>query len=477
MGDVDQGDTITDFMIQERERGITIQSACISFSWNGVRVNLIDTPGHVDFTVEVERSMRVMDGAVVLIDAVSGVQAQTEAVWAQADRYAVARIVLVNKMDLEGASLDDAIQSLKSHFDIPLLVLHRPIGKDNGFCGVIDVISMTSLVWELDAGTSQGEGFVSTPITPDSPLYAEAQAARLALIETCAEIDEALSELYVLEQPVSAEELHAAVRRAVQTRKAAAVLCASAYRKRAVQPAMDAMVSLLPAPEEAPPPLSQPLNRGAAGSKPKGRKQREAHRAARGNNLTKLPRSLPPDPNGPLAAFAFKITDDAQRGSLVFCRVYSGVLRARMQLLNTSGLQREFASLRQPVAEAVHPGPRKGKELSPPKTKERVNTLLRIRADETSELKEAFPGDICACVGLVDVRTGDTLTALEAADPFTLPGIPVPEPVFFCAIEPENDSHYDELMRVLRVLHRDDPSFQFDVDPDTEQLLLKGLPY
>ena len=249
MGDVEHGDTTTDFMLQERERGITIQSACITFDWNGATVNLVDTPGHVDFTVEVERSMRVLDGAVLLVDAVSGVQAQTETVWNQANQYNVPRIVLINKMDLTGACMESAVASVENSFAHPCLVVQLPLGESQGFHGVIDLFTLDTLTWDYDSkehttlsNLNNGDNYEREPLLEDSVYYNDAVFARNALIEACAELDDELSEAFLMEEPISASELQAAVRRVVLNRKGVAVLCCSSFKKRGVQPAMDALV-------------------------------------------------------------------------------------------------------------------------------------------------------------------------------------------------------------------------------------------
>ncbi|KAJ2615666.1 Ribosome-releasing factor 2, mitochondrial, partial [Coemansia sp. RSA 1804] len=425
IGNVDDGDTVMDYLPAERERGITIQAAAITFGWRGThQLHLIDTPGHVDFTVEVERAMRVLDGAVAIVDAVAGVQAQTLTVWRQADRYVVPRIVFVNKMDREGASWTRCVDDIRTKLGTRPLVLQLLWSLERqSRCPLeswIDVVAMEKIVFDI-AHDNTGATVRREPITPgsDAEMHAAAAAAREQLVETLAELDARIVDVFLSagvdgnHQLVPAEELRQAVRRATVAAAACPVLLGASYRNVGVQPLLDAVVDYLPSPADRPLPAAT-----VAGAEPR---KKSGDSAA----LVRL------DPSAKLVAFAFKVIVDPQRGPMVFVRVYSGTLAARATLVN---------------------GTRGG-------VKERALKLLRMYADEPEEIGECASGHICVVLGLKHTRTGDTLLdarhptlaakgaarqqqqaqrnhgsrEIKAAVGLQLHGIDVPPPVFFCA--------------------------------------------
>ncbi|KAF9303956.1 Ribosome-releasing factor 2, mitochondrial, partial [Mortierella antarctica] len=436
IGDVDSGDTIMDYMKQERERGITITSAAITFGWKGHRINLIDTPGHVDFTIEVERSIRVLDGAVTILDAVAGVEAQTETVWQQAARQGIPRIAFVNKMDRAGAGFGRTVREMRSRLGCRPVVVQIPLmeagGKNStgslnevGFNGLVDVLSMEVLRWDSDP---KGATISKQPLDssyPDQELYQEAVKARVALVEQLAALDEHIIELFLtLEDHMAIEtkDLQAAIRRLTLSSTIVPVLCGASFRNIGVQPLMDSVVDYLPSPEERP---------AALGRMADGKLVEIGHGGIKER----------------LCALAFKVIHDARRGSMVFVRVYAGQLNERAQLWNST----------------TH-------------TKERANKLLQMYAMDVEEIPHITKGNIGVILGLKDTRTGDTL--LDAHDPrkgLALTGIKIPSPVFFASVEPMSTSDEKPVEEAIKALIREDPSLGVRVDEETGQMLLGGM--
>ncbi|OQR85247.1 elongation factor G [Achlya hypogyna] len=434
MGEVHDGDTTMDFMPQERERGITIGSAAISFDWKDHRVNLIDTPGHVDFTIEVERAVRVLDGAVAVFDGVAGVEAQTETVWEQADRYKVPRIAFVNKMDREGASYERTLGMIEQRFGVVTLPIQIPMGENSDFHGVVDIITMEMVQW-LD---EDGQQVRRLPLVAKSAntsmqeLYTKAAAARASLVEKASDFDDVLGDLFLMEEDVDVATLKAALRRITVRRpdsapRAVITLCGSALKNKGVQPLLDAIVDYLPSPAD---PSSSPF---------------EATHVDKHNNEIK---TLQKDASAssPLALLAFKVKHDRQRGPIVFFRVYSGTLNAKAQLLNTTR-----------------------------NAKERITRLMQVAADDADEVELITAGNIGAAVGLKNTYTGDTLIASNDQTRILLPGVEIPAPVFTCSIESDTLSRQKELDEALMHLQREDPSFVVTQDEETGQTLMSGM--
>ncbi|KAJ3038788.1 Ribosome-releasing factor 2, mitochondrial, partial [Rhizophlyctis rosea] len=442
IGDVDDGNTVTDFLKAERERGITITSACIPFAWRHHRINLIDTPGHVDFTIEVERSIRVLDGAVCVLDGVAGVEAQTETVWRQANRYQVPRIAFVNKMDREGANFVKAVKAMEKRlggWGRPLVIQwpvvrgesHHSNGVGSGgpqFEGVVDVVTMELVDWKQDAVT--GSVVTRTPLHPSSTaldtdrLYKEASVARTTLVENLSEMDDEIVNLFLehdgYHMRVPAEDIRAALRRATLNGKGVPVLCGASFKNIGVQPVLDAVVDFLPSPVDMPPPEAI----SSAGEAVKiGLKDKN------------------------LCALAFKVTHDHQRGPLVFVRVYSGTLDSRTTLHNSS------------------------KNL-----KERASKLLQMYADDFEEIPSLGPGNIACVVGLKETSTGDTLLSpTHPRKQLHLHPIKIPPPVFVRSCEPLTSADERALEAGLAGLVREDPSLHYYVDEETGQMLLSGM--
>ncbi|XP_078600279.1 ribosome-releasing factor 2, mitochondrial-like [Branchiostoma floridae x Branchiostoma japonicum] len=440
LGDVDDGDTVMDYMSQERQRGITIQSAAISFNWKNHRINLIDTPGHVDFTVEVERSLRVLDGAVAVFDASAGVEAQTLTVWRQADRYSIPRIAFLNKMDKTGASLEYSINSIRDKLKTVPLVLHLPIGIEKTFNGMVDLVSMEKLVWTLGPG-NDGSVYQSTLLqdVDDAQLQERALEERAILIEQLAELDDKMADLLLSGDgtcdlgSIPAEEVHMALQRVTQAQTGVPVLCGSSLKNKGVQPLLDAIIRYLPDPQD------------------------------KGKDLEQLYEDS-------LCAYAFKIAHHKQRGPLTFLRIYSGTITPQSTIYNVS---RDCT--------------------------ERVNRLLLVFADEYREMSSMSAGNIAMVVGLKQTYTGDTLVSSPSAvvsakkvrgrlqeegqsisvmgdeDAPVLAGLDVPEPVFFCTIEAPSMSKQQELDAALVNLQKEDPSLHVKIDPETGQTVLSGM--
>jgi elongation factor G len=414
LGNVDDGNTVTDWMIQERERGITITSAAITCAWHDTQINIIDTPGHVDFTIEVERSLRVLDGAVGVFCAVGGVQPQSETVWRQADKYRVPRLAFINKMDRMGADFDAVVAEIRRKLGANPAPLFLPWGREAGFQGVIDLLERQALTFDE---ATHGREILRQPIPEE--LRDTAEAARTRLIEQIAEADEELLPKYLETPDLPAEVLRPAIRRATIAGKLVPVLCGSSLRNKGVQPLLDAVVAYLPSPAERPAIEATEVKTG--------------ERIERKANDT-----------DPLSALVFKIATDPYVGRLFFLRVYSGRLR-------------------------------KGQNVFNPRTKkrERILKLVRLFADAQTECESLYAGDIGASVGLKDATTGDTLCAEN--QPVALERIQAPEPVMFMAIEPKSRADREKLEEALKALASEDPTCIVRLDPETGQTILSGM--
>ena len=413
-GEVHEGDTTTDFMIQEKERGITIQSAAISCNWKDWAINIIDTPGHVDFTMEVERSLRVLDGAVCVFCAVGGVQPQSETVWRQADRYHVPRVAFVNKMDRMGADFNRVVEEMRAKLKANAAPIELPIGKEENFKGVIDLLEMKGVVYDE---ASEGKNFTVGDIPAE--LKDDAELARAELCEKVADLDEGVMEAYLENGDLTADELRAAIRRLVVAGRFVPVLCGTAFKDKGIQPLLDAVGLFLPAPTDRPPVEATDLKSGD--------KVMRQH-----------------DAKEPLSALVFKIATDPYVGRLYFVRVYSGVLK-------------------------------KGANAFNPRTKkrERIMKIVRLFADQQIEVDQLSAGDIGAIVGLKECTTGDTLCA--EMKPLYLERITAPQPVMFMAIEPKSGADKDKLVASMEQLAAEDPTCQVRQDEETGQTILSGM--
>jgi elongation factor G len=411
IGEVHEGTATMDWMVQEQERGITITSAATTCFWKDHRINIIDTPGHVDFTIEVERSLRVLDGAVAVFCAVGGVEPQSETVWRQADKYRVPRIAFINKMDRVGAEFERVVQEMRDKLKATPLPIQLPIGAEDKFQGVVDLIEMKALIWDGDA---LGAEYRTVEI-PDA-LKDQAQGWRDKMIETLADHDEHLMELYLEGQQPDAEKLRAAVRAATLKMAVTPVLLGSAFRNKGVQPMLDAVVHYLPSPLDQPPVI------GKVGDKVEERWPRD---------------------DAPFSALAFKIMTDPYLGTLTFLRVYSGKLESGVSVLNSTRQKRE-----------------------------RIGRIFKMHANKREELTEIYAGDICA-VGLRDTNTGDTLC--DPAHAIVLESIEFPEPVIQIAIEPKTKADQEKLSEALQKLAKEDPSFRVSVNKETAQTLIAGM--
>ncbi|KAM3846551.1 ribosome-releasing factor 2, mitochondrial isoform 3-T3 [Vipera latastei] len=438
LGDVDDGDTVTDFMAQERERGITIQSAAVTFDWKGHRINLIDTPGHVDFTVEVERSLRVLDGAVAVFDASAGVEAQSLTVWRQADKHHIPRICFLNKMDKHGASFIHSVESIEQKLKVKPLLLQLPIGEAKSFRGIIDVVNKDQVMWNAVTGLDDGKTFQQKALAEagDLNLLRNANDARHTLIEQVADLDDEFAELVLGKfsesfDSLPADELQAAIRRVTLAQKAVPVFCGSALKNKGVQPLLDAITKYLPAPDE--------------------------------RSYDFLPWY-----KDDLCALAFKVLHDKQRGPLVFLRIYSGTMKPQSAVYNIN------------------------KNCT-----ERMSRLLLPFADQQIEITSLSAGNIALTVGLKQSATGDTVVSSKASavaaarragrnvasvhgqakevQNLLLAGIEVPEPVFFCTIEPPSMAKQPDLDQALICLQREDPSLKVKIDANTGQTILCGM--
>ena len=414
IGEVHEGTATMDYMEQEQERGITITSAATTCTWRDVLINIIDTPGHVDFTAVVERSLRVLDGAVALFDSVSGVQPQTETVWRQGDKYKVPRICFVNKMDKNGADFEHVLETIRKRLGARPVALQIPIGAEANFKGVVDLVEMKAVVWQDEAMGSQ---YDVEPIPAN--LQKKAEAFRLQLIEIIAETDDVLLEKFLEGETPTIEELKAGIRQATIDLKVFPVICGSAFKNKGVQTLLDAVVDYLPSP------LDKLPVEGINPSRPSKIESRK------------------PDDNEPLAALAFKIINDPF-GKLCFVRVYSGSLKTGDTILN----------------------PRTGKT-------DRVGRLLKMHANKREDVTEILAGDICACVGLKDLKTGDTLCAPH--HPIALGAITFPETVISVAIEPKTKADQEKMAVALSRLADEDPTFKVHTDEDSGQTIISGM--
>ena len=412
IGSVDEGTTVTDWMVQERERGITIVSAAVSAEWKGYQFNLIDTPGHIDFTAEVQRSLRVLDGGVVVFDAVQGVEPQSETVWRQADRYGVPRICFVNKMDRVGASYERTIESIKDRLGANPIPMQLPIGFEATFRGAVNLLEEKAVIWEDDLGKE--------PKIIDIPeeLKEQAQEARAFMVERIAELDDELTQKYLEGETLTVEELKAALRRAVIANQAAAVFCGSSLKNKGVQVLLDAVIDYLPSPVDVPPVKGIDVD------------QEETI-------------ELPSKDDAPLSALVFKIVTDPYVGRLAYFRVYSGVLSQGQMVTNTS----------------------KGR-------RERIGRLIRMHADRREDITEVRAGDIGAVLGLKETFTGDTLCDTKKV---ILESITFPEPVISIAIEPKSTSDQEKMGEALRKLSEEDPTFRVRSDENTGQTIISGM--
>jgi elongation factor G len=418
IGEVHEGAATMDFMEQERERGITITSASTTVYWNECKINIIDTPGHVDFTIEVERSLRVLDGSVAVFDAVAGVQPQSETVWKQADRYGVPRLAFINKMDRVGGDYFMAIESMREKLGANAVAVQCPIGAESDFKGMVDLVSMKAYLF-LDE--TLGAKYEVSEIPAD--LLDKCKQMRQALLEELATIDESNETfmMKVLEDPdsLTEEEIHASIRKGVISLQINPVLCGTAFKNKGIQPLLDAVVRWMPS----------PLDRGNI----KGI-----------NYSTGEPIELVPDDNGPLAALAFKIMSDPYVGRLTFVRVYSGTLSKGTNLINTTKDKRE-----------------------------RVSRLLEMHANQRKDRDDFFTGDIAACIGLKYTSTGDTLCSED--NPLLLEKMEFPEPVISMAIEPKSKADREKLSVALSSLSEEDPTFRVQTNEETGQTIISGM--
>ncbi len=412
IGEVHDGSAVMDWMEQEQERGITITSAATTCQWRKHRINVIDTPGHVDFTIEVERSLRVLDGAVAVFCAVGGVEPQSETVWKQADRYGIPRIAFINKMDRAGADHERVVEMMKSRLGTEPMLLQVPLGREENFRGVIDLINRKALIYD-DA--SSGMNFEVTEIP--SELCAEAEEARHKLIEAICELDDSLLERYLEgDTEISPAELNDTIRRGVVELKVTPVMLGAAFKNKGIQPLLDAVVDYLPSPIDVPPVEGKDL---------------------KGQTVTR-------PVTGPFSALAFKIMNDPYTGNLTFLRIYSGRLLAGSSIYNVNSDK-----------------------------KERVGRLLKMHANQREEVKEASAGDIVAAVGLKHTNTGDTLA--DEDHPVLLESMEFPEPVISLALEPKSRDEIEKLSRALTRLLKEDPSLRVKADRETGQTILSGM--
>lgn len=413
MGEVHDGAATMDWMAQERERGITITAAATTCFWDDHQINIIDTPGHIDFTAEVQRSLRVLDGGVVVFDAVAGVEPQSETVWRQADRFDVPRICFVNKMDRVGADFLNTIRMIVDRLGARPVAIQMPMGAESAFAGIVDLIRMEAVTYTDDLGTKSLE----TEIPEE--YREEAERLHRKLVEVVAETDEALTEKFILEEEISPAELRTALRRATIQGELVPVLCGSALKNKGVQRLLDAVVDYLPSPLEVPP---------MVGEHPK----------------TGKPVECPPDPQAPFAALAFKIVTDPYVGRLAYIRVYSGAVKSGANTFNAT----------------------QGK-------KERVGRLLQMHANQREEIDSLSAGDIGAVLGFKQTFTGDTLS--DPSRQVVLESIRFPEPVISVAIEPKTKADQDKMADALKKLAEEDPTFEVRVDDSTGQTLISGM--
>ncbi len=414
IGSVDEGTTTTDSMVQERERGITIQSACITTFFKDHRINIIDTPGHVDFTAEVERSLRVLDGAIMIFDGNAGVQAQSETVWRQADKYGVPRIAFVNKMDKVGASFQNTLDSITQKLRCPIVPVVLPIGEEHAHVGVIDLMEMKMIVYDKDP---EGMEFTVKDVTPE---YLEAaKKARAVMVEKIAGEDEQLMEKFLNDEEISIPELKSALRAATIKLKLFPVYCGAAWRNKGIHPILEAIIDYLPSPLDLPP--------------------IEGFDVSTGEKLYRKPEN-----NEPLSALLFKVQTDAHVGTLSYVRVYSGTIKTGTEVYNSTRQKSE-----------------------------RIGRLLLMHADKREGLEEGYAGEIIACIGLKDSYTGDTLC--DKNHPISLSPIQFPEPVISLSIEPETADDQEKMGQALNKLSQEDPTFQVSFNHETGQTIIAGM--
>jgi len=413
MGEVHDGQAVMDWMVQEQERGITITSAATTSYWRDHRINIIDTPGHVDFTIEVERSLRVLDGVVAVFDAVGGVEPQSETVWRQADRYGVPRLAFVNKMDRVGADLFRCQRMMRERLNANPVLVQLPLGEEDRFRGIIDLIAMQALVYQ---DKSQGLEFEILDIPAD---YLElAQDQRAKMLEALAEVDDEIMERYLADEEVPTDMIRRALRQGTVSLQLVPTLCGSAFKNKGVQPLLDAVVDYLPSPEDKPP-IKGLTPQGEIAERPAGDDE-------------------------PLAALAFKLLTDPYVGHLTFLRLYSGVLTSGSAVFNAT----------------------KG-------TKERIGRLLKMHANKREEIDAAYAGDIVAAVGLRHTTTGDTLC--DDRQPITLEALWIPQPVIDIAIEPKTKADQDKLGMALSRIAAEDPSFRVKTEAETGETIISGM--
>src|SRR5437016_2172115 len=413
IGEVHEGAATMDWMEQEQERGITITSAATTAFWNGKRLNIIDTPGHVDFTIEVERSLRVLDGAVVVLDSNQGVEPQTETVWRQGDKYKVPRIVFSNKMDKIGADFFKCLDDIKTRLGAKPVAIQLPIGSEQNFKGIIDLVRMKGVVWDDE---SLGAKYHDIDIPAD--MAEQAREYREKMIEAAVELDDDATTAYLEGKLPDEATLKKLIRKAVITGAFYPVLCGSAFKNKGVQPLLDAVVDYLPSPLDVP---------AIKGVDPKGN-EIERH----------------PDDKEPMSLLAFKIMDDPFVGTITFCRIYSGTLSSGTGVINST------------------------KER-----KERIGRMLLMHANDREDIKEAYAGDIVALAGLKDTRTGDKLC--DPAHEVILEKMEFPDPVIEIAIEPKSKADQEKLGVALAKLAAEDPSFRVSTDPESGQTIIKGM--
>ena len=414
LGETHEGAATMDWMPEEQDRGITITSAATTTTWKGCRINIIDTPGHVDFTVEVERSLRVLDGAVTVLCAKSGVEPQTETVWRQADTYGVPRIAYVNKMDITGADFFHVVKMMRERLGTNAVPIQLPIGSEDSFIGIIDLMTMKAEVYEDD---DLGKTITEAEIGQDQ--LEEAKEWRAHMVEAICETDDTLAEKFLGDEEISVEELKAALRQATIATSITPVTCGSSYKNKGVQMLLDAMVEYMPSPVDIP---------AVCGVDPKT-----------GEEITREA-----DDNAPFSALAFKVMTDPYVGQLCFFRVYSGTLKAGTYVKNASKDKRE-----------------------------RIGRILMMHANHRSDASEVYAGDIAAAVGLRDTTTGDTLTTEQA--PIILESMDFPEPVISVAIEPKSKASQDKLEAALAKLSEEDPTFRTRIDKETGQMIVSGM--
>ncbi|WP_406708208.1 elongation factor G [Tessaracoccus caeni] len=416
IGEVHDGAATMDWMEQEQERGITITSAATTCFWHDTLINIIDTPGHVDFTVEVERSLRVLDGAVAVFDGVAGVEPQSMTVWRQATKYGVPRICYVNKLDRTGASFDHVVKTIRERLNTDPVLLQLPIGAEGDFLGVVDLVEMRALTWRGE--TKMGEDYEVEEIPAE--LQEAAEAAHMTLIERVADVDDEIMEMYLEGEEPSAEQIKAAVRKGVISNTFTAVVCGTSFKNKGVQPLLDAVVAYLPSPLDVP---------AIEGFKP-------------GDESVELTRK--PSDDEPLSILAFKVAADPHLGKLTFVRVYSGVLQAGSQVLNAT----------------------KGR-------KERIGKIYQMHANKREEIPSIGAGMICAVMGLKDTTTGETLC--DPSNPIVLESMTFPAPVIEQAIEPKTKSDQEKLSNAIQRLAEEDPTFRVHTDEETGQTIIAGM--